>query len=471
MAKKKVQLSDINWGNAQTGSLAGQESHLGLSREGMIILSSVGGSSITTPASSTDNAIVRFSGTGGSTIQDSSATISDAGILSASAMTVSSITVGALSGSGLIRGHALSGSSVRGHLVSGSSATFHEAIITRLSASSIHIGTNDAGADRQITFGDSGIGKAVLGIDNSLNEFVIYRNKPLIPSSQPSAGPDLTIQYGEVNIGNDNVLRIGGEASATDGTDRVISFNHATAPFALGIDDSQDAFCIDHGDAFGAINAFEIHTSGDIQIGKGRLQVDSTGTGWGNNAYGGSNTLGLWHDAGDGNNGIMITLADTSTVTDQLLGGIGFDSLDGISPSSVLEASAYIAAYAAENHGTSNKGGYLVLGTTRNTDNNSTISHEWVRLNHDGRVGIGVSGSSAGSPDNRLHVVSPNGTEKATLKIEQLDPEEPFIHFSGSTASDQTKSLSTDTSVGALSGHVKISINGVDYWIPYYAVN
>jgi|3_EtaG_2_1085321.scaffolds.fasta_scaffold07060_3 hypothetical protein len=471
MSKKKVQLSDINWGNAQTGSLAGQESHLGLSREGMIILSSVGGSSITTPASSTDNAIVRFSGTGGSTIQDSSATISDAGILSASAMTVSSITVGALSGSGLIRGHALSGSSVKGHLVSGSSATFHEAIITRLSASSIHIGTNDAGADRQITFGDTGTSKTVIGVDNSLNEFVIYRNKSLIPSSLPSAGPDFTIQSSEVNIGNGNALRIGGEASATDGTDRIISFNHATAPTYMGIDDSQDAFVISIGGAFASTNAFELHTSGEIQLGKGKLQVDGTGGGYTNGTYGGTNTLGLFHDASDGNNGIMITRVDHSTSDGDLLGGIGFDSTDWKSPSSILEASAFIAAYAAEAHGAEDKGGDLVFGTSMINDDDDTASHEWMRITHEGRVGIGVSGSSAGTPDNRLHVSSPNGTGKSTMKLEQLDPEEPFIHFSGSTASDQTKSLSTDTSVGALTGHVRVSINGTDYWIPYYAAN
>ena len=70
-----------------------------------------------------------------------------------------------------------------------------------------------------------------------------------------------------------------------------------------------------------------------------------------------------------------------------------------------------------------------------------------------------------------LHVTSPNGTGTATMKLEQLDPEEPFIHFSGSTASDQTKSLTTDTSVGSLTGHVRVSINGTDYWIPYYATN
>ena len=41
----------------------------------------------------------------------------------------------------------------------------------------------------------------------------------------------------------------------------------------------------------------------------------------------------------------------------------------------------------------------------------------------------------------------------------------------GTTASDETKSLSTDTSVGSLEGHVLVSINGADKWIAYYAKN
>ena len=57
------------------------------------------------------------------------------------------------------------------------------------------------------------------------------------------------------------------------------------------------------------------------------------------------------------------------------------------------------------------------------------------------------------------------------MQLQQLDTDEPFIRFEGDTASDQTKSLTTDTSVGSLTGHIRVSIKGTDYWIPYYAVN
>ena len=29
----------------------------------------------------------------------------------------------------------------------------------------------------------------------------------------------------------------------------------------------------------------------------------------------------------------------------------------------------------------------------------------------------------------------------------------------------------TDTSVGSLTGHIRVDINGTDFWIPYYATN
>lgn len=406
--RKKVHISDISWGNTPSGSLAGQGSYLGLNSSGRLVLTEAG-SSITTPGSSTDNAIVRFNGTGGSTIQNSAVTIDDSGILSASAITTALLTVDKITGkdidgtSGTFSG-TVSGSSVTGHLVSGSTGTFHEAIVTRLSASSIHIGTNDDGADRQITFGDSGTGKTVIGVDNSLNEFVINRNVQAIPTSQASAGPDFTIQLGEVNIGNGNSLRIGGEASATDGTDRVISFNHSTNPSAIGIDDSQDAFCITvGGNTFGNTNTMEIHSNGEMQY-NGKVQIDGNGASWGGGSYGGTNALGVFHGGSDGNNGIMITRGDTSTADGDLLGGIGFDSVDGNSPSSVLEAAAFIAAYAAEDHSSGDKGGDLVFGTTTINDDDDTASHEWMRITDTGNVGIGTN-----DPKNPLDIYEMGG--------------------------------------------------------------
>ena len=59
----------------------------------------------------------------------------------------------------------------------------------------------------------------------------------------------------------------------------------------------------------------------------------------------------------------------------------------------------------------------------------------------------------------------------AVLTLDQGDVDQEFIRFDGTSASDQTKSLTTDTTVGSLTGHIRVNINGTDFWIPYYATN
>jgi len=115
------------------------------------------------------------------------------------------------------------------------------------------------------------------------------------------------------------------------------------------------------------------------------------------------NKLQVSHTGADGNNGIMIVREDTSTSDTDLLGGIGFDSTDGNVPSSVLESSAYIAALAAEAHGTSDKGADLTFGTAAINENDDTVSTEHMRILSDGKVGIGTS-----APEHFLHIDGAN---------------------------------------------------------------
>ena len=83
------------------------------------------------------------------------------------------------------------------------------------------------------------------------------------------------------------------------------------------------------------------------------------------------------------------------------------------------------------------------------------------------KVGIGIT-----SPTAKLHVDQSSASgAMPVLKLDQGDVDDSFIDFVGTTASDQTKSLSTDTSVGALTGHIKIEINGSAFWLAYYAAN
>ena len=59
----------------------------------------------------------------------------------------------------------------------------------------------------------------------------------------------------------------------------------------------------------------------------------------------------------------------------------------------------------------------------------------------------------------------------ACLSLDQDDTDQEFIKFDGTTASDQSSSLTTDTSVGSITGHIRVNINGTDFWIAYYATN
>ena len=59
----------------------------------------------------------------------------------------------------------------------------------------------------------------------------------------------------------------------------------------------------------------------------------------------------------------------------------------------------------------------------------------------------------------------------ACLSLDQDDTDQEFIRFDGTSASDQSSSITTDTSVGSLTGHVRVNVNGTDYWIPFYATN
>ena len=109
--------------------------------------------------------------------------------------------------------------------------------------------------------------------------------------------------------------------------------------------------------------------------------------------------------------------------------------------------------------------GEKTSGLIFSTMNDNTLA-EAMRINHSGYLGIGTT-----SPATKLHVKGSAGSGISVIKLEQLDADEPFIRFEGTSSSDQTKSLSTDTSVGSLTGHIRVSINGTDFWVPYYATN
>ena len=83
-------------------------------------------------------------------------------------------------------------------------------------------------------------------------------------------------------------------------------------------------------------------------------------------------------------------------------------------------------------------------------------------------IGVGTSSPAGASVEiNQANTTA--GT--ACLSLDQDDTDQEFIKFDGTTASDQSSSLTTDTSVGSLTGHIRVNVNGTDFWIPYYATN
>jgi hypothetical protein len=74
---------------------------------------------------------------------------------------------------------------------------------------------------------------------------------------------------------------------------------------------------------------------------------------------------------------------------------------------------------------------------------------------------------------------------QTVLKLEQLDQDESFIDFVGTSAADQTKSISTVNGDGSVEGPknysssagwqfegmLRIEVNGTEYWQPYYSAD
>ena len=84
------------------------------------------------------------------------------------------------------------------------------------------------------------------------------------------------------------------------------------------------------------------------------------------------------------------------------------------------------------------------------------------------KIGFGTSAPTSGFVT--IDQASSTGAI-ACLTLDQGDADQEFIRFDGTSNSDQSSSITTDTSVGSLTGHIRVNINGTDYWIPFYATN
>ena len=125
-------------------------------------------------------------------------------------------------------------------------------------------------------------------------------------------------------------------------------------------------------------------------------------------------SLTVYHSAGDFNDGMLVVRNDTSTASGDLLGAIGFDSKDGNAPSQATEASAGIAAYAAEDHSTGDKGGHLAFFTSPIDQDDDTAAIERMRVTSEGLVGIGET-TPVFASGGGLHI---QNSSQANLRLE-----------------------------------------------------
>jgi hypothetical protein len=97
-----------------------------------------------------------------------------------------------------------------------------------------------------------------------------------------------------------------------------------------------------------------------------------------------------------------------------------------------------------------------------------TLTHAFFADGSADKIGFGTSTPADASVE--INQANSSGAI-ACLSLDQDDTDQEFIKFDGTSASDQGSSITTDTSVGSLTGHIRVNVNGTDYWIPFYATS
>ena len=109
-------------------------------------------------------------------------------------------------------------------------------------------------------------------------------------------------------------------------------------------------------------------------------------------------------------------------------------------------------------------GGELLFYTTQ--DGSSTIRQKMC-IRGNGNVGIGYEFTT---PTAQLHIDQYSATgAMPVLRLDQGDVDDSFIDFIGTSDTDGSNSISSDTSTdSAKFGAIRVEINGVTKWIRIY---
>ena len=84
------------------------------------------------------------------------------------------------------------------------------------------------------------------------------------------------------------------------------------------------------------------------------------------------------------------------------------------------------------------------------------------------KIGFGTNSPAGAAVE--INQANSSGTI-ACLALDQDDTDEPFIKFDGDSQSDTSGNITTATSVGSLTGYIRVDVAGTDRWIPYYATS
>ena len=86
------------------------------------------------------------------------------------------------------------------------------------------------------------------------------------------------------------------------------------------------------------------------------------------------------------------------------------------------------------------------------------------------RVGIGIP--SGATPGGKLEIDQSSTTGAIpVLELDQADTDQPFIKFDGDSQSDTSGNITTDTSIGDLTGYIRVNVEGTDRWLAFYATS
>jgi len=118
--------------------------------------------------------------------------------------------------------------------------------------------------------------------------------------------------------------------------------------------------------------------------------------------------------------------------------------------------------------------GCILIGAIQATG--ATTSDE-LRIHNDaaetpvisGTMGVNKVGVNTLSHNAQMNVTADDADALNVLELTQSDDSEAFINFAGTSSAATTTPLSSFTTPGAVAGHLKIEINGVEYWLPFYA--